>query len=104
MEGPLRRKPERSLGTLYNDHNFVQGYAQSLLHFTQAAAAGRPVTVGTLEDALEVMKVHELMCARPMVSMEGWGFTRSTPGGRSISHTSGSTIAGLGAAGELPTG
>jgi predicted dehydrogenase len=48
-DGPLRWEPELSLGTLYNDHNFIQGYGQSLLHFTAAATAGRPVAVGTLE-------------------------------------------------------
>ena len=64
-DGPLRWEPELSLGTLYNDHNFSQGYGQSLLHFTAAAAAGRPVTVGTLEDALEIMKVFEVLCAGP---------------------------------------
>lgn len=59
---PLHWEPEFSLGTLANDHNFIQGYAQSLLHFTEAAMAGRPTTVGTLEDALEVLKVHEALC------------------------------------------
>ena len=67
-DGPLRWEPELSLGTLYNDHNFIQGYGQSLLHFVEAARAGRPVTVGTLEDALEVMKVHELLCEGPGAS------------------------------------
>jgi predicted dehydrogenase len=64
-DGPVRWEPELSLGTLYNDHNFIQGYGQSLLHFTEAAMAGRPVTVGTLEDALEVMRVFELLCEGP---------------------------------------
>jgi len=67
-DSPLRWEPELSLGTLYNDHNFIQGYGQSLLHFTQAVAAQRPVTVGTLEDALEVLKVHELLCQGPGAS------------------------------------
>jgi predicted dehydrogenase len=62
---PLRWEPEFSLGTLYNDHNFIQGYAQSLLHFTEAVVADRPVTIGTLEDALEIMKVFEVLCAGP---------------------------------------
>jgi predicted dehydrogenase len=64
-EAPLRWEPEFSLGTLYNDHNFIQGYAQSLLHFTQAVLAGQAVTVGTLEDALEIMKVFEALCEGP---------------------------------------
>jgi predicted dehydrogenase len=64
-EGPLVWEPEFSLGQLYNDHNFIQGYGQSLLHFTAAALAGRPVVIGTLEDALEVLKVHEALCQGP---------------------------------------
>jgi predicted dehydrogenase len=64
-DGPLRWEPELSLGTLYNDHNFIQGYGQSLLHFTAAALAGRPVAVGTLEDALEILKVFEALCQGP---------------------------------------
>lgn len=69
-EGPLRWEPELSLGQLYNDHNFIQGYGQSLLHFTEAALAGRPTTVGTLEDALEVLKVHEALCQGPGGTVE----------------------------------
>ena len=64
-DGPLHWEPELSLGQLYNDHNFIQGYGQSLLHFTEAAMAGNPVQIGTLEDALEVMKVHEAFCQGP---------------------------------------
>jgi predicted dehydrogenase len=63
--GPLTWEPELTLGQLYNDHNFIQGYGQSLLHFTEAAMASRPVTVGTLEDALEVLKVYQALCAGP---------------------------------------
>jgi predicted dehydrogenase len=69
-DGPLHWEPELSLGTLYNDHNFMQGYGQSLLHFTQAAGAGQPVTVGTLEDALEIMKVFEVLCEGPGTDAE----------------------------------
>jgi predicted dehydrogenase len=69
-DGPLYWEPELSLGTLYNDHNFIQGYGQSLLHFTAAAQAARPTTVGTLEDALEVMKVHEALCHGPGEEVE----------------------------------
>jgi predicted dehydrogenase len=69
-DGPLHWEPELSLGTLYNDHNFIQGYGQSLLHFVEAARAGRPVTVGTLEDALEVMKVFEALCEGPGAAVE----------------------------------
>lgn len=69
-EAPLHWEPEFSLGTLANDHNFIQGYAQALLHFTDAVAAGQPATVGTLEEALEVLKVHEALCDGPGVWRE----------------------------------
>lgn len=69
-DGPLHWEPELSLGQLYNDHNFIQGYAQSLLHFTAAALTGRPTVVGTLEDALEVLKIHEALCQGPGVTRE----------------------------------
>ncbi|MBI3971235.1 MAG: Gfo/Idh/MocA family oxidoreductase [Chloroflexi bacterium] len=64
-DAPVRWEPELSLGTLYNNHNFIQGYAQSLLHFIAAVKERQPVTVGTLEDALEIMKVHEALCEGP---------------------------------------
>lgn len=62
---PVRWEPEFSLGQLYNDHNFIQGYGQALLHFCWAALSGQPTTVGTLEDALEVLKVHDALCQGP---------------------------------------
>ncbi len=54
---PLVWEPEMSLGQLYNSNNFVQGYAQSLLEFVDAARGVRPLRFGTLEDALEVLEV-----------------------------------------------
>jgi len=69
-DAPLRWEPELSLGTLYNDHNFIQGYGQSLLHFVEAVTANRPVTIGTLEDALEIMKVFEALCEGPGATVE----------------------------------
>jgi hypothetical protein len=69
-DGPLIWEPELTLGQLYNDHNFIQGYGQSLLHFTTAALAGQATAVGTLEDALEVMKVHQALCQGPGETIE----------------------------------
>jgi hypothetical protein len=46
-----------SLGQLYNSNNFVQGYAQSLREFVDAARGVRALRFGTLEDALEVLEV-----------------------------------------------
>jgi predicted dehydrogenase len=69
-DAPVHWEPELSLGTLYNDHNCIQGYGQSLMHFVEAVTAGRPVTIGTLEDALEIMKVHEALCEGPGADVE----------------------------------
>jgi predicted dehydrogenase len=58
---PLVWEPEMSLGQLYNSNNFIQGYAPSMSAFAEAALGGAPLTRGTLEDAVEVLKVYELL-------------------------------------------
>ncbi len=60
---PLRWEPEMSLGQLYNDHNFVQGYAQSIIAFVDAALGIAPMEFGTLEDALAILRVFEMLVA-----------------------------------------
>jgi predicted dehydrogenase len=52
-------EPEFSLGQLYNNTLFALGYAPEVLHFCEAVLAGRPVTKGTLETALEIMKLYD---------------------------------------------
>jgi predicted dehydrogenase len=56
---PLTWQPELSLGQLYNNNNFMQGYAQSIIAFVDAAMTGRPLQRGTLEDAGEILHVFE---------------------------------------------
>jgi predicted dehydrogenase len=58
---PLVWEPEMSLGQLYNSNNFIQGYAPSMSAFAEAALGGAPLIIGTLEDAVEVLKVYELL-------------------------------------------
>jgi predicted dehydrogenase len=65
---PLAWEPEMSLGQLYNSNNFIQGYAPSMAAFIEAVLAGTPLGQGTLEDAVEVLKVYELLCDGP----RGW--------------------------------
>ena len=46
-------------GTLENKALFVQGMYGELLDFCEAALDGRPLAIGTLEFALQVMRVYE---------------------------------------------
>lgn len=62
---PLVWQPEMSLGQLYNSNNFIQGYAPSMLAFAEAALGGSPLARGTLEDAVEVLKVFEILREGP---------------------------------------
>jgi predicted dehydrogenase len=58
---PLRWEPEMSLGQLYNNNNFVQGYAQSIIAFVDAALGIAPLDFGTLEDAGSIVRVFEML-------------------------------------------
>lgn len=58
---PLRWEPEMSLGQLYNNNNFVQGYAPSIMAFVDAARGVRPLRFGTLEHALEVLEIFGML-------------------------------------------
>jgi predicted dehydrogenase len=62
-EAPLTWQPEMSLGQLYNNNNFLQGYAPSLIEFVDAALTSQPLRHGTLEDALHILAVFEALCA-----------------------------------------
>lgn len=57
--GALVWEPQNHLSTLENRAEFTQGIYGELLHFCEQALAGQPATVGSLEDALEVMSVYE---------------------------------------------
>jgi predicted dehydrogenase len=58
-EAPLHWEPEFSLGQLHNKAMFLLGYAPEVIHFTTCLLEGKPPERGTLEDALELMKVYE---------------------------------------------
>lgn len=61
---PLVWQPEMSLGQLYNNNNFLQGYAPNIIAFVEAARGGKPLTAGTLEHALEVLEIFEALTRR----------------------------------------
>ncbi|WP_308637884.1 Gfo/Idh/MocA family protein [Paenibacillus silvisoli] len=56
---PLHWEPEFSLGQLYNKNIFLLGYAPEVIHFCERILAGQAPEKGTLEDALEIMKLFE---------------------------------------------
>ena len=64
-QAPLVWEPELSLGQLYNNNNFIQGYAPSIIAFAQAALGSAPLACGTLEDAREVLKIFDALRAGP---------------------------------------
>jgi predicted dehydrogenase len=57
--GAVVWEPQNTLATLENRALFTQGMWGEMMHFCECALAGRPATRGTLELALEVMKVYE---------------------------------------------
>jgi predicted dehydrogenase len=56
---PLIWEPEFSLGQLYNKGLFLLGYAPEIIHFTTRLLHGEGPEHGTLEDALELLRVYE---------------------------------------------
>lgn len=61
----LLYEPEFSLGQLYNNNMFTLGYVPEVLHFCEAVLEGRAVTKGTLETALEIMKLYDFYATTP---------------------------------------
>jgi predicted dehydrogenase len=57
--GPLIWEPEFSLGQLYNKGLFLLGYAPQVISFTTRLLEGKGPERGTLNDALEMMKIYE---------------------------------------------
>lgn len=57
--GALVWETQNTLGTLENKSLFVQGMAGEMMHFCESVLAGRPAERGTLEFALDVMRVYE---------------------------------------------
>jgi predicted dehydrogenase len=56
---PLVWEPEFSLGQLYNKGIFLLGYAPEVRHFTSRLLEGKGPEIGTLNDALELLKIYE---------------------------------------------
>jgi predicted dehydrogenase len=62
---PLYWEPEFSLGQLYNKNLFYLGYVPEVLHFCDSVLNSTPPSKGTLEEALEIMKLFEAYCRFP---------------------------------------
>jgi predicted dehydrogenase len=56
---PLHWEPEFSLGQLHNKGLFLLGYAPEVIHFTTRILEGKGPDYGTLQDALELLKIYE---------------------------------------------
>ena len=52
-------EPEFSLGQLYNKGLFLLGYAPEVIHFTTRLLENQRPDRGTLEDALELLRIYE---------------------------------------------
>ncbi|MGP4041082.1 Gfo/Idh/MocA family protein [Gracilibacillus sp. D59] len=61
-EAPLYWEPEFSLGQLYNKNIFYLGYVPEILHFCESILENKSLQKGTLEDALEIVKLFEAYC------------------------------------------
>ena len=57
--GAIVWEPQYSLGTLENKGLFIQGFYQEMRYFCDCILEGKPAEQGSLEFALEVMKVYE---------------------------------------------
>lgn len=55
----LLYEPENSLGQLYNNNMFTLGYVPEVLHFCEAVLEGKPLQKGTLDAAIEIMKLYD---------------------------------------------
>jgi predicted dehydrogenase len=56
---PLHWEPEFSLGELYNKGLFLLGYAPEVISYTTRLLEGKGPERGTLEDALELLRIYE---------------------------------------------
>lgn len=56
---PLLWEPEFSLGQLHNKGLFLLGYAPEIIHFSTRLLEGQGPERGTLQDALEILKIYE---------------------------------------------
>lgn len=59
QNAPVLYEPEFSLGQLYNNNMFSLGYVPEVLHFCEAVLERKPLTKGTLDAAIEIMKLYD---------------------------------------------
>ena len=57
--GAIVWEPQNSLGSLENKSLFIQGFYQEMRYFCDCILENKPAETGSLEFALEVMKVYE---------------------------------------------
>jgi predicted dehydrogenase len=57
---PLHWEPEFSLGQLHNKGLFLLGYAPEIIDYTTCLLAGQAPEYGTLDDALELLRIYEV--------------------------------------------
>ncbi|MBF8186140.1 Gfo/Idh/MocA family oxidoreductase [Nonomuraea sp. K274] len=62
---PLVWEPEFSLGQLSNKNLFYLGYAPEIRHFCDSVLSGRAPVKGTLDEALEIMRLFEVYRETP---------------------------------------
>lgn len=60
---PRHWEPEFSLGQLHNKGLFLLGYAPEVIHFTTRLSDGLGPQWGTLQDALELLKIYKAYCS-----------------------------------------
>jgi len=79
--GAVVWEPQNTLGTLENKSLFTQGIYHEIKHFCECILAGKPAEQGTLELALEVMKVYEcaLLSAGRTIPIERARLDLQTP-------------------------
>ena len=62
---PLSWSPEFSHGALHNNGNFLLGYYNEIFHFCEHVIAGKPITGGTLEQVLEIIRMFDAIRVNP---------------------------------------
>lgn len=62
---PLAWRPEFSHGALHNNGNFLLGYYDEIFHFCENVLAGTPITGGTLDQVLEIIRMFDAIRTHP---------------------------------------
>jgi len=67
-DAPVVWEPEFSLGNLYNTGIFLLGYHSELRHFCDAVLSDTAITVGTLDDAEEGIRILDAFAKGPGIT------------------------------------